>query len=244
LKDISNERTEEATNARIKQNKHDRQIAELTLQISRMQQEATAVTSGSSSDLREVSNNKAEVQELKNQVKELSEEVLKSREKTAGYSSEMATMKSRLKSAIDRANKAERDLEDALATDRMERGVKQGMRRRGTGKSSAGTTSISSAMHLDKTEKVAKVVDSLDSFSVSTGKYLRGNPVARAAFIFYLLVLHLYTFAIILFHAHNFENIHRSPAEMPHGPNAMMQNQLGAGGQAIAAAAAAAKKTP
>ena len=57
----------------------------------------------------------------------------------------------------------------------------------------------------------------------------------------YLIILHLWTFVIIFFHAHNFEDIHRDAADLPHGPDALMQKQLGAGGQAVAAAVAAAK---
>ena len=57
----------------------------------------------------------------------------------------------------------------------------------------------------------------------------------------YLMLLHLWTFVVIFFHAHNFEEIHRDTADLPHGPDAMMQNQLGAGGQAIANAVSAAK---
>ena len=44
---------------------------------------------------------------------------------------------------------------------------------------------------------------------------------------------------LVLWHTHNFENIHRD--DMPHGPVSMMQNQLGAGGQAVAAVVEAAK---
>jgi hypothetical protein len=57
----------------------------------------------------------------------------------------------------------------------------------------------------------------------------------------YLLMLHLWTFVVIFFHAHNFEDIHRDIADMPHGPDALMQNQLGAGGQGMIAALSAAK---
>lgn len=53
----------------------------------------------------------------------------------------------------------------------------------------------------------------------------------------YLMILHLWTFVVIFFHAHNFEDIHRD--EMPHGPGLVAQNQLGAGGNLMAAAAAA-----
>jgi len=74
---MSNERTEEATNARMRQNKHDRQIAELTLQITRLQQQST----DASNELKRKDSTRgdADVGELKNEIKELSEEILKSR---------------------------------------------------------------------------------------------------------------------------------------------------------------------
>ena len=58
----------------------------------------------------------------------------------------------------------------------------------------------------------------------------------------YLVLLHLWTFVVIFFHAHNFEDIHRDAGDLPHGPDALAQNQLGAGGQALAAALSAAKE--
>lgn len=160
----------------MKQNKHDRQVAELTLQLSRMQQQTTVETDTSSKEPKNLSKS-AEVHELRNQVKELSEEILKTREKFGGSSSEIATLKSRLKAANDRAGKAERDLEEALATenaDRMERALPHGgssMRRRGVGKAPrSGAPTISGAMHLPKDQKIVKGVDAVDSFSMSAGK--------------------------------------------------------------------------
>ena len=53
------------------------------------------------------SRSNAEVHDLRNQVKELSEDILKSWEKISNYSTKMSTLKSCLKTAIDRADKAE-----------------------------------------------------------------------------------------------------------------------------------------
>ncbi|CAB9515527.1 expressed unknown protein [Seminavis robusta] len=248
LKDISNERTEEATNHRMRQNKYDRQISELTLQVSRLQQQASADDGGSGNAKGSTKDESSEVHALRGQIKELSEEILLRREKMGSYSSEIAAMKSRLKTALDRAEKAEVALEETLAgqssdsLDRMERASPSSgntMRRRGGGRPNSGTTTISAAMKLEGGGK--KAVDALDTFSVSTGKYLRANPFARAAFISYLVMLHLWTFVVIFFHAHNFEDMHRDTMDMPHGPDALMRNQLGVGGKAMAAAVTAAK---
>jgi len=104
-------------------------------------------------------------------------------------------MKSRLKAALDRADRAESSLEEAMAvarTDSMERGSPASgnsvMRRRGVGRSNSGTASISSVMHLNKSDKVGKVVDSLDSFSVSTGRS------SSRGFVFYVSPIDLCSF--------------------------------------------------
>ena len=65
------------------------------------------------------------------------------------------------------------------------------------------------------------------TFSV-TGKYLRRNPIARAGFIFYLLLIHIWTFVLLFFHAHSFETTHAdfgAGAGVPHGPHALMAAQ-------------------
>jgi len=60
----------------------------------------------------------------------------------------------------------------------------------------------------------------------STGKYLRANPLARAGFLLYLFLIHLWTFVLLFFHAHGFETVHGdfgAGHEVPHGPHALMQ---------------------
>jgi hypothetical protein len=56
------------------------------------------------------------------------------------------------------------------------------------------------------------------------GKYLRRNPLARAGFIFYLIMIHLWSFVILFFHAHSFQEHGDFGAGVgvPHGPHAMM----------------------
>jgi hypothetical protein len=47
--------------------------------------------------------------------------------------------------------------------------------------------------------------------------------VARAGFIFYLLLMHLWTFVLLFFHAHSFESDHADFGAVDHGPHALMQ---------------------
>lgn len=177
--------------------------------------------------------------DMANQVKKLSEEVLRLREKVASFNSGSLAMKNRLRSAMDRAAKAEDHLTEARTSaasnddfDSMERGpTGNGMsrRRRGGGNQSIG--SIRSTFRLEPgqgegREHLGKVVDVVDGFAVTTGKYLRRYPLARAGFIFYLLIIHAWTFLLLFMHAHSFETIHGdfgAGIGVPHSPHALMQ---------------------
>jgi flagellin-like hook-associated protein FlgL len=57
-------------------------------------------------------------------------------------------------------------------------------------------------------EAIGKTLDAVDSLLSQSGKVLRGNPFARLFFVAYLLLLHVWTFVAILFHAHGMEGIH------------------------------------
>jgi hypothetical protein len=68
--------------------------------------------------------------------------------------------------------------------------------------------SIRAALHLtrgetgDIKETVGQVVDAMDKCSIETGAMLHVNPVARAFFLAYMILLHLWTFVLLFFHAH------------------------------------------
>jgi hypothetical protein len=243
LRAISKETTQEASAVHTKQLQYDRQIADMSLTISKLQailMEAEKATSGESGALQVTMGND---DEMAKQIKLLSEEVLRLRDKVANHNSESLAMKNRLKAAADRATKAEDELAVAVTStngndiyDSMERagpssGNGLGRRRRPGAPPPSG--SIRSAMRLnpgqgERTEQIGKVVDALDSFAVSTGKHLRRSPMARAGFIVYLLLIHIWTFVLLFFHAHGFETEHGdfgAGIGIPHGPHALMQQQ-------------------
>jgi hypothetical protein len=64
---------------------------------------------------------------------------------------------------------------------------------------------------------------------LSLGKYLKRNPLARAGFIFYLVLIHLWTFVLLFFHAHSFDTIAERDFGVgggsSHGPQAILQQQ-------------------
>eukprot|EP00934_Nitzschia_sp_Nitz4_P001069 Nitzschia sp. Nitz4//scaffold22_size323478//119997//122571//NITZ4_000523-RA/size323478-augustus-gene-0.196-mRNA-1//1//CDS//3329542983//1069//frame0 len=227
--------TQETVVMHSKHVEHRLQVAELESTISKLQAELTEAKKQAASNSKDNSASASKVdEETLQHVRELSEEVLRLREKLAGSSSESKTLRMRLQAATQRANKAEDDLAAARTVSRsgsfddMERATGPTRRRKG---GAANGSSMRSAMRLgsgqgERTEQIGKVVDAVDSFAVTTGKYLRRNPLARASFILYLVMVHLWTFVVLFFHAHNFEDHHLVPgAELGVGPHALVAQQ-------------------
>jgi hypothetical protein len=236
LKEMSKESTQEATSTQVQQLQYERRVAEMTLTISRL--EASLRDAQNENTKGENINNRDPAdEELAQQVKLLSEEVVRLRDNLGNSSSELKTLKSRLHVALERASKAEDELASAAAFggsdvyNSMELGSgnressNATARRRKAGGSQNST--IRAAMRLtsaqgDRTEQLAKVVDAVDDFAVTTGKYLRKNPMARAGFILYLLLMHIWTFVLLFHHAHNFETLKGDDIAMAVGPQALI----------------------
>ena len=194
LRDMSKERTLEVTAHRSKQHQFDRQVAELSLQISKLQSSLREVQRGAVASLEKSSGGV----DPATHVMELTHELVRNQEKMGQMGSELSTLRNRLQVATARAEKAENALSN-LGTIDVESGPESGnysgggagMRRR-----KKDVTSIRAAINLESSrneniERVGQVIDGLDRFSVDTGKYLRHNPLARGGFILYLVVLHL-----------------------------------------------------
>jgi chromosome segregation ATPase len=177
---LSKETTQEATKVHAKQLQYDRQIADMSLTISKLE---ASLREAEKVGLRDSASSESSTQdaEMSKQIKALSEEVIRLRDRVNNQNSESVAMKHRLKAAVERANKLEDDLavaktmangSDGDVYDSMERaqGRSTGRRRRAGGQ----TGSIRSAMRLDasggeRTQQIGQVVDAVDSFTVSTG---------------------------------------------------------------------------
>ena len=72
------------------------------------------------------------------------------------------------------------------------------MRRRREG----GPRSIARLAPIAKHKKLARAVDSLDNFFLTTGNLLKNEPWARLAFISYIMLLHLWVLYVLEFHTH------------------------------------------
>lgn len=247
LREMTKERTEEAALAQTRQIHHDRQVAELSVTITRLKAEAQEMRRNSTAldSFHGKSSLGGEDEDAK-QIKSLSEEVLRLRERATSFNSEVAALKNRLKVANDRAERVEAALEEALLNNGgntdgnsdIEGGVDGGrIKHRGMfpkRRAKRDAPSFRSAFRLEglqgeKSERVGKTLDALDTFLIQSGKFLRFNPVARFLFLIYFLLLHLWTFALILFHAHGYETLHGdfgAGGSFPHGPGALMQQAI------------------
>jgi len=88
----------------------------------------------------------------------------------------------------------------------MRRRVKGGRNRNATGGTISAalqispTTTTSRGSTSPLTQQVGATLDALDSWMVDTGSFMRHEPLARLAFMTYLIMLHLWTFALVIFH--------------------------------------------
>jgi hypothetical protein len=230
LRDMSKESSEEVSSIHVLQVQYQRQVADLTLEVSRLHAalgEAPNQSSAGDKDQSTLSKDNL----LSQQVILLSEEVLKLRDKLALSSGELKTLKTRVKAANERAAKAEDQLA-AVTLDGIERAAATSLsgvpirKHMGGGASSASIRAVMRLSHGqgDGTEQIGKVVDVVDMFAVTAGKYLRRNPWARAGFILYLMIMHMWTFLLLFFHAHNFETTRMEYGSyVALGPDALME---------------------
>jgi len=219
FEDISQERSQESSVSLARQKQYDRRVADLTLKVSQLQyslhhleQEESYISDGQSLDDSTGSRYKAKEKELQRQILSLSEELMKQRSKLDTSSAEVLTMRNRLRTALTRAENAEkvvmspRNDESSDIESGSNPFYSRKMRRR-LGRGRTTITSIRSFIKLDSSrgktrEKVGNFVDVVDTWAMDTGSYFRSSPLARVIFLVYLAVLHLWAFCLVLFHFH------------------------------------------
>jgi hypothetical protein len=139
----------------------------------------------------------------------LSNQVLRQQEQLSQTHGEMSALRTRLSAALNRATIAEAAaMEETREAIRVVPFHRRKKAQTVTFKQALGGGGVS--------------VDFLDSFLSATSKILRHNPYARLVFVLYLAILHLWTFALLVFHAHS-STVAIDPS---HGPQAMMQASL------------------
>jgi hypothetical protein len=154
-------------------------------------------------------------------MKQLSDSVLRRTEELSVSKTELTAMCGRLQRMQQRAEQAERSLQEyesgggeisiSIAGGGFDSG-NDGLtsRRRGDGGKGHGASGSMSAelKPLTKQKELLNTVDALDKFALDTGRFLRYNPMARLIFLVYLIMLHLWALFILAFHSHQLEKMH------------------------------------
>jgi hypothetical protein len=234
--ELTRERLQEASSNTRRIHEYDRRINEMTQTITQLTSELNEAKRMRESSIHPLQSRMDQADEM--QIQSLSEEVIRLREKQRHANSEISTLKSRLQTANDRVSKFETLEHDrrefATSSYDIEDGPVSGsseVRRRGGKKQQAKYLPMRSALRLEGSYEnqrvsIGKALDGIDAFLVSSGKVLRFNPAVRLLFIMYLLLLHLWTFLLIVIHAHGFEAVHGdfgAGSSTAHGPHALMQ---------------------
>ena len=222
---LSEERSKEDAAAIARQRQHDRETAELVKTISNIESslKTTKEELDESKQQGQYSNSHSlAILEYQDRIGSLSDEVLRQQTKIENTASEISAFRQRLRVALHRADSSEKALIELQtstsgdgydAFDSIEDGLlNRGMRRRKGRQGTGG--SIRSAINLNpsgdgKQKQIAKAIDTVDKISVEAGLYMRYNPLARGIFLLYLLVLHVFTFSILVFHVHNGQEVNR-----------------------------------
>jgi len=220
LKSLSEERSREDAKALAKERQSDREAAELAKKISDLEaalESSELKYESARTKQMSLASNLSSDNSLQIRIDSLSEQVLRQQTKIESSSSETAALRQRLRVALNRADLAERTIAEMKSNSENEDGfvsiedgyssTKPTIRRRKV----MGNT-ITSAIKINtrgdaRQEKIVKAIDTVDKLSLEAGVYMRYNPLARAIFILYLAMLHLWTFALLVFHVHS-EDVH------------------------------------
>jgi len=212
LEEIAKERTEETIETQTQQRNYDRQISDLTSTVSRLQtslQDMKKKSSGAD-DESLVADLQRRDQEAQAQIVSLSARVLRQQTRLDTFTSEVATLKSRLQSANSRAEEAEQamlhspttimgrnvhDLESGLI------GPSPARRRKKKGRNRSSIRNVLNLGPGQGYDEVGQTLDAIDHFAVETGSLLATNPFARMVFLMYFGLLHVWTFTLVFFHS-------------------------------------------
>ncbi len=171
-----------------------------------------------------------ELDAAKQEISNLSEQLYRQQVLAKNAKSEVLALKGRLQAANARADEAEKAQYDSkYSSQTRSRGtydVEGGgasnsapaftARRRVKG-GSRGVRSIRSALPCigsgrgtDQNgaamEQVALTIDAIDSWMVDTGSFMRHEPFARLGLLLYLMILHFWSFALVVFHTTEVEH--------------------------------------
>ena len=170
---------------------------------------------------------KQQLEDSKTEISRLSDSLMRHHGQIEASKAEIMTLRGRLQMATKRADDAEKLLNATQAGGGGRRGVGGGgydleaanvgipsVRRRKGGRGRGGrfsaSQSIRSALSLGPAtaggigrttaDQIFQTIDAVDVWMIETGSFMRHEPLARIGFMFYLMTLHLWTFALVAFH--------------------------------------------
>ena len=233
LEDISNERIQELSSSMARENQNERRVSDLRSEVTRLQSKLRSFKHPSSTNSTSDSTDESEEDEIiilyrkkeneyKQQIATLSEDLMRQRGRYENTSTEVLTLRNRLRAALKRAEIAESEAAKAsssMTSAMVDQGydIERGpisnpnygsnKTRRRFGGRTKKTATIRSILKLNSgtsetREAIGASVDSLDKATIKTLNYFRIDPFARIFFIVYLAVLHLWVFCVLTFHAH------------------------------------------
>jgi len=195
----------------------------------------------------EVGDSKEQLEEknrLEEQLRTLGQQLLRKQESLEEYLSERAALKVRLQDAQRRCKKYEDQVASMLESadpydyeanvgnppGGVRRSESGNLRKRGTSSlSGAGgndrlTRPVRASQDLEKLgvhagPRVTNVVDTIDTWTLITGRHLKAYPLLRLTFVLYLLFIHLWAFCLLAYHAHILDQDNATA-------NAMTNNKL------------------
>jgi hypothetical protein len=266
LQDLSKEQNDELWAAHATQRQYERKISDLTTIVAKLQSSlrraapsevgddgdidgTTAEEFTSSSGVQYSGDEKKETDHLRKQISSLSEKIFEQQSRIDHGRGEISTLKNRLRSALLRAETAEKSLEvsnqrlimmdvpmSGMSSADEELGLPGGraankrppvgVKPRGGFRRTSKVVSIRSALGLHPgrfpsggwREIIASLLDTFDTLSVDLGSHFRHYPMSRLAFMLYLLILHMWAFFLLVYHAH------AQGTGGEYGPEAMMRS--------------------
>jgi hypothetical protein len=175
----------------------------------------------------------AKNRQLETQLQGLASQLLRKQGQVEELMADKSALRVRLKDLADRSSAAEAEL-TSLRDLEMYGTAASGYVGGGGGAGGAsgdgsgggarlrGGTKLTAQLGIKASPRVAHAINQFDAWTLLSGHALRTHPAARLAFVFYLLVLHLWALAVLALHTHSLEDedsLMSGPLDHPHIQN-------------------------
>lgn len=198
-------------------------ISEITSQLSTQNDESRSPNKNQYVDNHDQNEEKNRLEE---QLRTLGQQLLRKQESLEAYLSERAALKVRLQDSQRRCKKYEDQVTSLLESadpydfeanvggppDGVRRSDSGNLRKRGGSTNGSGGSDrlnrpVRASQDLEKLgvhagPRVTNVVDTIDTWTLITGRHLKAYPLLRLTFVLYLVFIHIWAFCLLAYHAH------------------------------------------